>query len=183
MKKIFVAFLCFICIFGFVGCDRRDVDTPALNMSRYFKSTVISRANNKSTDLNLSSFIADKPDIDTLKLHSKLQFTGITNWISNMYVECVYFYFYSTKAVEVNQLLFTMTSLDGGKSDNTLNNYKVEEVLAFNASKNKGVLVRVDIGHTVTNDELTLKIQLEDENLLNTDFSWTIYGLQVYGDM
>ena len=183
LKKIIISVLCFICIFSLVGCNKRDVNLPAITMSRYFKSTVVSRYNNANTDYKLSSFTAESADTSTIKLHRNLKFTGITNWIYNMEIECVYFYFYSTKSIEVNQLVFTMTALDGGLSDDTLNNYKVQETLAFNAEKNDGVLLRVNIGHRVTMDDLTMTIALEDENLVNMDFGWTIYGLQVYGDM
>lgn len=184
LKKLLIVMLCFMCAFGMVGCSRRNVTTPALTMTRYFKSTAVSRCNNKNTDYNLSSFIADEPDTSTLKLHNHLIFAGINNWLYNMHVECVYFYFYSTKSIEVNQLVFTMTALDGGVSDDvTINTYKVQETLSFHAKKDEGILLRVNVGHKVTMDDLSMTIALEDENLLNMDFSWTIYGLQVYGDM
>ena len=176
--------LCFICVFGFAGCSKRDVTTPALTMSRYFKPTVVSRYNNKNTDYNLSEFTGNEVNTETLKLHNSLKFVGVTNWIYNMYIECVYFYFYSTKTIEVNQLTFTMTALDGGVSDDsTINTYKVQETVSCHAKKNEGVLLRVNVGHKVTLDELNMTIALEDENLLTMDFGWTIYGLQVYGDM
>lgn len=183
MKKFLVALMCFMCIFSLVGCDKRDVTTPPITMSRYFNSKVVGRVDNKNVDYKISSFIGKTPDEDTIALHESLQFAGVTNWIYNMYVECVYFYFYSSKSVEVNQLTFTMTALDGGVTDSTINNYKVEEVLSLNANKNEGVLLRVNIGHRVTEDDLSLTIALQDEKLLNTQFGWTIYGLQVYGDM
>lgn len=185
LKNILLILLCCVCTLGFVGCDKRNVDTNPINMSRYFKTDVTSKynSNNKKT-YQLNSFTGDNVDTSTLELHKSLQFTGITNWINNMYIECVYFYFYSTKTIDINQLVFKMTGLDGGKSDDfTLNTYKAEEILAIKAQKNTGVLVRVNVGHKATLNDLGMTFSLEDESLFSVDFDWTIYGLQVYGEM
>ena len=184
LKRLLSITLCFLCVLAFTGCGR-NVSTSPLTMDRYFNSKVTSKYSTNSTkSYNLSSFTAQNTDENTLALHKSLQFTGVTNWLYSMYLECVYFYFYSTKSVEVNQLKVTVTALDGGITDLNLpdGTYKVEQIVSFNASKNKGVLVRVDIGKNVCNSDLTLTLALEDENLLNTDFSWTIYGLQTYGE-
>lgn len=77
-----------------------------------------------------------------------------------------------------------MTGLDGGEGDLTSSSKYVSEVLAFHSTKEKGKQLRVNIGHKATMDELAITIELQDENILNiSSFAWTIYGLQVYGDM
>lgn len=180
LKKLFSIILCCFCVFTFCGCNGRNVEYPAITMDRYLKATVVSRYNSSNTDMNLSSFIASEPDESTIKLHTYIKFTGITNWIQGMYVECVYFYFYSTANVDINQLEFTMTSLkNANDEDLTLNSGKLSTTLTCKAKKNSGVLLRVDVGHQITEDEMTITIALEDENL--SDFGWTIYGLQMYG--
>lgn len=179
LNKIFACLLCCLSLFLLVGCN-----SNALTMDRYFKSTAVSRYNGSNKELNLSCFTADKPDTSTLRLHAYLKFTGVTNWIYDMNIEYVTFYFYCTKTVEINQLQFKMTGLDGGESDLTSSSKYVSQILAFNPTKEKGKLLRVNIGHRATMDELTITIELQDENILNiSDFTWTIYGLQVYGDM
>ncbi len=179
LNKIFACLLCFFSIFLLVGCN-----SNALTMDRYFKSTAVSRYNNSNKDYDLSYFTSKKVDTSTLRAHTYLKFTGITNWIYDMDIEYVTFYFYSNKSVEVNQLQFKMTGLDGGESDLTTNSKYISKTLAFNIAKEKGVLLRVDIGQKATMDELTITIEMQDEAILNiNDFGWTIYGLQVYGDM
>lgn len=182
MKKFYRSFAFILCLFSaflLVGCNSNKI-----TMSTYFKSTAISRYNNSNTEYNLTCFTSDKVDLNTIKLHTYLQFSGISNWIYDMNIEYVTFYFYSTKSIEVNQLQFKMTALDGGEKDLTTNSHYVSKILSFNAQKEEPIKLRVNIGHRVTIDTLTLTIELQDENLLNIkDFGWTIFGLQVYGDM
>lgn len=179
LNKIFACILCCFSLFLLVGCD-----SHALTMSRYFNSTVESGYNSSSKKYNLSSFVANKPDTDTMRAHTYLKFTGVSNWIYDMNIEYVTFYFYCSKTVEVNQLQFKMTGLDGGESNLTLSSKYVSKILAFNATKEKGLQLRVDIGHRATMDELAINLEMQDENIRNNDdFEWTIYGLQVYGDM
>lgn len=179
LKKILIFTLCLFSLFMFTGCGR-NVTTKPLEMERYYNSKVISKySTSGKKEYNLSSFIANEVDSDTLFGHTSLTFNGVTNWLYGMYVECVYFYFYSSKAVEVNQLEFKITELEGGTEDITLNKYKVEEILSLNAPKEEGVLLRVNVNQRVSNNESVIEIKLNDALV---DYNWTIYGLQVYGE-
>ena len=182
-KKILIAVLCFICAFSFAGCTR-NVKTDPLTMGRYYNDKVTSAYSiAKETYFSLSNFTGKKVDKDTLMLHKSITFSA-TNWLYCMNIECVYFYVYTNKNININQLVFTMTGLDDGIEDTTLNYKKIEETVSVKAKKDKGVLVRVNVGHKVELDTSKIMLKLSDENLLtDTSFAWTIYGLQVYGDM
>lgn len=183
IKKLLIAILCMLCVFSFSGCSR-NVNTDPLSMGRYYNEKVTSTYSfSKTTYYSLSNFTGKSVNKDTLLLHKTLTFNA-TNWLYCMNIECVYFYVYANKDVNINQLTFTMTGLDGGEEDSRLNSKKVEEVVSVKAKKNKGVLVRVDIGHTVELDASSIVLSLGDEDLVtDSSFKWTIYGLQVYGDM
>lgn len=102
-----------------------------------------------------------------------------------MYIECVYFYVYSDTALIDSQLSFLMTGLDGGLYDETLpeGTYKVEKnSIGISVEENGSQLVRVDIGHKVTQNGFSLVFDF-DNDLEFGNFSWTIYHLTVYGEI
>ena len=186
-KSLFSILLAICCCFILVGCTNngRNVKTKAITMNTYFSETV--KVNNSSSDTyNLSAFTSDNVDTNTLLTdNKKLTFTGVSNWIYGMYIECVYFYLYTTKSVEINSLKITMTDLDSGEEDSTLpeGTYKLEETFAVIADKQQGKLIRIDINKTALNQTLTLTIDLSGEPMVASgDYNWTIYGLTVYGE-
>ena len=186
MKKFLALFCCLLSMFIVCGCSR-DVSTQALTMTRYFKSNVVSAYGiNKTKEYSLVNFTGENANLGTMAAHKSLTFSGINDWLYRKYIERVYFYVYTTHTTNIEQLKVTFTSLDGGETDNTINGYKVSETVAVNVEANKGTLVRVDIGHTVTLDDAQLIFKLDDEKFSYdtnyANFKWTIYGLQVYGE-
>ncbi|MBQ8468162.1 MAG: hypothetical protein IJ542_00200 [Clostridia bacterium] len=192
-KMISALFACTICVLSsllFFGCKNTSpVSTPAINMNRYFSNTVVSRnidsGATSTTNLTLSSFISESVDKTTLKKHRSLTFDRNGAWLNGMYIECVYFYVYSDTALIDSQLSFLMTGLDGGLYDETLpeGTYKVEKnSIGISVEENGSQLVRVDIGHKVTQNGFSLVFDF-DNDLEFGNFSWTIYHLTVYGEI
>lgn len=186
-KSLLGIILAVCCCFVLVACSGagRNVKTKAITMTTYFNETV--KVNNSSSDTyNISAFTGDSVDTDTLSTSNKtLTFTGSSSWIYGMYIECIYFYLYTTKTVEINNLKITMTDLDSGEEDATLpeGTYKLQQTFAVNTEKEKGKLIRIDIDKTALAQTLTLTFDLSGEAMVTSgDYNWTIYGLTVYGE-
>ena len=169
--------------------DRRDVKMPPILMTDYYSSTVRS---NSVGDLPLQTFISSKPTTSSkaFSRHRTLTFSGELNMLGGMYLECVYFYFYcnTTKADLV--VTVSVTGLTAGNSDSTglpEGSHQMKQDLSINAIAGKGMLMRMDIDKTVlgaaSGSDTSLIISLENEPaLINADFAWTVYGVQVYGE-
>lgn len=190
MKKLknIIILLCVCLCSLFVACDNggRHVNTPAIDMSRYFMSTVKSyhkaSAGEYYTEDNfaLKSFVGEKPNASTMYMHTYVQFSGDTPWMTGMYIECVYFYVVADADINEEQLSFVMYGLDGGIYDTEASKYKVEQnSIGISGKANVGRLVRVDINHKATSDGLMIEIHF---NPSVVGYKWTIYGLSVYGE-
>lgn len=186
-KKTLVLIVAIFCATIFVGCGR-NVQSPAIKVSRYFNNSVsYTYTTNRTEKLNLSSFTKNSVDNSTVGKQSTIQLTGENQWVYRLYVECIYFYFYCNQSVDIEQLVVTMTNLDSGTFDSTLptGTYKKSTILAFKAKQNKGVLLRVDINQTIVSSsaDCLLTLKLEHDELLSSsnDFKWSIYDLAIYG--
>lgn len=188
-KHIISIFLACFCSFLCVGCNSgRNVTLPQINNSRYLsaqvESTYLSSGYSRTGNINLASFSTQQVDTTSVRAHKTLKFVG-TSWIYKMYIEAVYFYFYCTKDIKLNDFKFTMVDLDGGNTeDSTLpeGTYKVEQVISLSAKAEKGYLVRVDIGHTALNEDFSIELSMANESAFDGECFWTIYGLAIYGE-
>ena len=190
IKYIFASVLALLCSVLFVACGGgRNVTLPKINSTRYLASTVATTyvENNVTLgpkNMSLSYFIENQVNKDSLKAHKTLVFKG-TSWMYKMYIEAVYFYFYCSDDKPINQLEFTMVDLDGGQDDDTSlpeGTYRVHQKIAIDAKSHKGCLVRVDIGHKVLDQEFSITLSMANETSFNGSYSWTIYGLAIYGE-
>jgi len=186
IKYLFVIICACMCLcLTACGGAGRNVHTPAISMTRYFLDSVNSSyktdyGSSGSTTLHLPSFVGTKKDETTMLRHNLLTFSGDSNWLDGMYIECVYFYVVANEDLVEKQLSFVMFGLDGGNYDVTAETYKVEQnSIGISAKAGEGKLVRVDIGHKATTKTMTIKFSF---NPSDVDFKWTIYGLSVYGE-
>ncbi len=197
-KKLIISLISVVACIVIVVCvvlgvyyysNSRKVSTPAITMSRYFSSTVVSDKKSSTGTLALSYFTGSRAATDTNAYfhHTTLTFSTELNWIYGMYLECVYFYFYCNRDITDLVATVTITGLDGNTYDASLptDTYKVEQQIGINTNSGKGVLVKMNIDQSVVSltSDCNLIISLENQDALDdANFKWTIYGLQVYGE-
>lgn len=188
MKKSILSFLIlmlFVPVMFFTGCSNKT-KLPEIKASRYFSSSVSTSLfdQTQKRQIQLSSITSKKPNKDHMDKYVQYELTGDGVWIYKMYIECIYFYVYTSDTNEAMTITLTFTNL-ASESDLTKQE-TVTKTCAVQPGKNKATLCKINIGKvvaTATNTKLTIDIaQTASYDFFENNFKWMIYDFSVYGE-
>ncbi len=191
-SKIFNLIISLLCIPVIVlcGCSNKRSELPKIASAAYLENTVTytSYDSTKEQTLDISEFLLDKVEPLNIRAFEQVTITAKSAWIYKMYIDRIYFNFYSNKTTDSEMIIkLTMTNLVNEENIGNSNSIETIELnFPFIAKAGGSVLCIFDIEKTVataTGSKITIDIyESLNNDLIASEFKWTIYGLEIYGE-
>lgn len=187
--NLIIAIFCIPVLF-LCGCSNKRSELPKVEASVYIEDVAkyTTFDNSKEQSLKIDEFISPDLNPQNIKNFEKITITAKSSWIYKMYIDKIYFNFYSNKTTDTEMIVkLTITNLAKESEIGTKESVHSKELTCpFIPKENGFIECMFDIQETVavaTGCTMTIDINESINNeLIEDDFRWTIYNFEIYGE-
>ena len=187
--KLFKLLTLIVCIPAILvcGCSKKRSNFDKFDASAYLESkvTYITYDNSNNQTMEINEFFNEEVDPVDVKNYSTIKITAKSAWVYKMYIDKIYFNFYSNKSLSTELIVnLTITNL---APENDLSKPESKSfTCSFIPKENESILCEFEIEKIVANATgclITIDINESiDSEFIESDFRWTIYNFEIYGE-